>query len=102
MTNILDVDHMIDIFTAIKEGKEIQYRRISTSGWTDVDIKKIPNFEKYEYRVKPNSRKYRVGLFKNVYHYYTITMANDEQANLREKFDDTFVRWLSDWIEYKV
>lgn len=94
------IDNMLGVLEALKSGDKVEYRDWGGE-WYDLPENLIPNFSKFVYRIKTEQRKYRVGLFKNS-DYYTITMSSDDQAKLREEADESFVRWLTDWIEYKV
>lgn len=100
--NVSTYDHMINILTAIKEGQEVQYRDEDMGEWTLHDINELPRFVNYEYRIKPASNKYRVGLFMTKNGYHTLTVSSDGTADLREHNDPTFVKWLTDWVEYEV
>ena len=47
--NVSTYDHMIDILTAIKEGKEVQRRGKNEGDWILHDISELPKFVDYEY-----------------------------------------------------
>ena len=91
-----------DIVIAYMDGKQIQ-KKLSNNTWSNVplfDNQEIPlAFNNVsEYRIKSNTEKYRVALFKkNI----TLTSDNEEQSKVFEK-STNFVRWLTDWVEYEV
>lgn len=106
MNNTQIVEHRIKIMQAFLDNKKIQHRHDNgeVGGlWYDGPGPKspIPNFSLYEYRIKPEYKKYRVGLFMEK-DYYTLTVSDDGTANLREYKDPAFVKWLSNWVEYEV
>ena len=89
-----------DVIIAWAEGKDVQVRDEDNNCWLDVKVYcSAPSFnEDWEYRVKPPAKKYRVALFND----YTrvCTADNTEVASSYEK-EWSFVRWLTDWIEYE-
>ncbi len=101
--NVSTYDHMIDILTAIKEGKEVQRRGKNEGDWILHDISELPKFVDYEYRIKPKSNKYKVALFKDGKDFwYPMLVVNDEVAERVETDDNAFVKWLTDWVEYEI
>jgi hypothetical protein len=80
------------------DGTEIQVKSRSTGNWLDIHedahVLWIPH---NEYRVKPVTRKYRVGLFDGI----PLVAQDNKQA---AAFEDSIglIRWLTDWIEYEV
>lgn len=115
-TNLLnanDIDYMIGILNAVKEGIPIQY--LGPDGedglwingkWFDLEISGcsfIPDFKTDVYRIKPESHYYKVGLFKdNDFHYTMIFERNDEhEIKILEQKPD-FVKWLTGWVEYGI
>ena len=95
------IDHMREVLEALKSGKKIEFCD-SSGDWIDLPEDVIPNFSKIVYRIKPELPKYRVGLFNNHGDYYPMLVVNEEVANNTENDDSEFVRWLTDWTEYKV
>ncbi len=94
--------HMIEILSALESGKIIQFQDMS-GVWHDVEIENyVPNFETDEYRVKLETNKFRVGLYKTNNYYHTLTVSDDGTANLREHNDPAFIKWLTGWVEYEV
>lgn len=100
------IEHRIKILQAWNT-QEVQYRVpdefIIDGGKWYKGNQQIPNFEKYEYRIKPTPHYYKVGLFKENDFYYTMVFGrNDEQETkiLEQKPD--FVKWLTDWVEYGI
>ena len=94
------IDHMREVLEALKSGKKIEFCD-SSGDWSDLPEDVIPNFSKIVYRIKPEQRKYRVGLFNNSGDYYPMLVDNEEVVKDTEA-DPEFVRWLTDWIEYNV
>lgn len=106
MTNTEIVYHRIKIMQAFLDNKEIQHRHDNgeVGGlWYDGIGPKssIPNFELYEYRIKPELNRYRVGLFKENDFYYSLLFEDEVNAYNTVEFSPQFVRWLTDWIEYE-
>ena len=86
-----------DVIIAWAEGKDVQVRDEGTSRWYDVRGK-FPLFdEDKEHRIKPPAKKYRVALFND--HTSACTADNPKDASSYER-ERSFVRWLTDWIEY--
>ena len=80
--NNTDYDYMIEVLTALKDGKTIQVRRIKE--WYDIDINienYIPKFNDYE---------------------YTETVSDTEEENNLEKYFNYFQYWLTDWETYNI
>lgn len=89
-----------DVIIAWANGAEIEYRETSTSLWSWA---RMPCwYEDYEYRVKPPTKKYRVGLFKYPSVEAVVSVANSEHDAERYKENEYFVRWLTDWVECEV
>jgi hypothetical protein len=101
-----------ETIVAWASGKTIQYRGTTDdynkSQWIDFE-ELFFNTENVEWRIKPKikMRKCRVALFKvpEVDFYYT---KNDDGLGINdsgvEDFENSpsFVKWLTDWIEYEV
>jgi len=84
------------------EGKPIQYQNYLN--WFDLEEGESPNFETphVNWRIKPETRKYRVALLKELKagFYYT---ANDDGYGTEDlENSPNFVKWLTDWIVYEV
>ena len=89
-----------DVIIAWAEGKAVQVWDEGTSRWYDIKGK-FPLFnEDREHRIKPPAKKYRVALFESYTFIYTSTADTQEDADLYEK-ERSFVRWLTDWVEYE-
>ena len=87
-----------DVIIAWAEGKDVQVRDEGTNRWYDVRGK-FPRFnEDREHRIKPPAKKYRVAMFND--HTSVCTADNTKDASSYEK-ERSFVRWLTDWIEYE-
>ena len=89
-----------DVIIAWAEGKDVQVWDKLHSEWGDVATKSPTWREDWEYRIKPPAKKYRVALFKAGTEGYTSTADNQETSNGYE-VAYTFVRWLTDWVEYE-
>ena len=92
-----------DVIIAWAEGEDVQVRDEGTKRWYDV-VGSTPFFMGAKYRIKPPAKKYRVALFLNACAgdnetYISIT---NSQAG-KDTFEEapSFVRWLTDWIEYE-
>ena len=89
-----------DVIIAWAEGKDVQVWDEGAKCWCDV-VASIPFFMGDKYRIKPPAKKYRVVLFESdTSIYYTSTADTPEDASSYEK-ERSFVRWLTDWIEYE-
>jgi len=87
-----------DVIIAWAEGKDVQVWDEGEKCWFDVGAS-FPRFnETWKYRIKPPAKKYRVALFND----YTsvCTADNMKDASSYEK-ERSFVRWLTDWVEYE-
>lgn len=101
MNTAFDYDHMIEILTALKEDKDVQYRTGGVDDWILHNKDDLPKFHFYVYRIKPDVVRCKVGLFKDETN-FTYTDIIQEYAIRRCELDDaSFVRWLTDWIEYE-
>lgn len=101
MNNVYD--HMISIITALRDGKTIQYWNNGKDDWTDFDVRGLPGFNKFEYRIKPKEIHYRVALFKDENDsHYPMLITNNEVAEKIENDENDFVRWITDWVKYEV
>lgn len=100
------VEHRIKIMQAFLDNMKIQHQFKTGNAygqWYDGTGPKssIPNFELYEYRIKPELNQYRVGLFKQNDFYYSLLFEDEVNAYNTVEFSPQFVRWLTDWIEYE-
>ena len=90
-----------DLIKAWADGAEIQRWAESTKSWVDAEP---PSWnDALEYRIKPNTLKYRLALYEQqngspdksfVYVFYE-TMPDPTRAG-------GFVRWLTDWTEVEL
>ena len=88
-----------DVIIAWAEGKDVQVWDKTFRKWGDVPG--TPTWrEEWEYRIKPLTKKYRVALFKDDSYTCTSTADTQWRAETLEK-SPSFVRWLTDWIEYE-
>jgi len=94
------------------EGKTIQCRYKNTSiKWEDYNFECIPPFNNVdlEFRVKPNTVKYRLyldGLDGDIVDNISISVSSDNNLSKTviavESFNSSFIRWLTDWIELEI
>lgn len=89
-----------ELIKAWADGAEIQFFNYFTSSWKDLN-EPIWSDEN-EYRIKPQTIRYRVALLR--YDDGRVMTCNVEtevqEKSLREWHE--FVRWLTDWIEVEV
>ena len=90
-----------DVIIAWAEGKDVQVWDKNNERWCDM-VLADPNFRADKYRIKPPAKKYRVALFKDCTNgsIYTRTANTQEDADFLEAAP-SFVRWLTDWVEYE-
>lgn len=86
-----------EVIKAWADGKKVQVRRNADRPWEDVSD---PNwFNDKEYRVKPETVKYRVSLHKSsLGRMYTLS-ADNERDELEYSRCACFVKWLTEWQE---
>lgn len=96
-----------EFIVAFAEGKQLQVRVKSDKAWIDFDEKghagpwNASATRNIEWRIKPESRWYRVALYSANGQFWTSTVDN-QSGEAAEKSDDFFVRWLTDRTEYDV
>lgn len=92
-----------EVIKAWADGAIIQFRPQGTKWAWENCCNNNPNWlNNYEYRVKPQTQKYRVGLFRiNESHKTTCLFQQEASAQEAEKYHN-FIKWLTDWIEYEV
>lgn len=87
-----------EVIKAWADGAEIQVKVSGT--WST--IASYPTwYEDLEYRIKPQTIRYRVALCKYLNQFTTFSAENEIQANSIVT-SPGFVRWLTDWIEVEV
>ena len=90
-----------DVIIAWAEGEDVQIWDDRAKRWWGV---LTPSFyEDRKYRIKPPAKKYRVALFRFSNEdgsTYTASTDIQEEADKYEQHK-SFVRWLTDWIEYE-
>ena len=86
-----------DLIKAWADGAEIQQRHpVDPTYWEN--IAKFPSWsDNIEYRIKPNTIKYRVALFT----YNSLAVSNEVDAKYWEE-SYGFKRWVTDWQEVEV
>lgn len=91
---------------AFAEGKQLQWSAPDWEGWTDFNPKTDDgpwDDLSCKWRVKPESRWYRVALFKDANGKFW-TQSADSQTLDEEAFtmNEEFVKWLTDRVEYEL
>jgi hypothetical protein len=90
-----------DVIIAWAEGKAVQVRDEGTNRWYDVRGK-FPLFnEDREHRIKPPAKKYRVALFRRCNYEPLAVAANSSEVAKHYESKLSFIRWLTDWVEYE-
>lgn len=100
--NINELIELAEVAQALKEGKTVQY--LNVEQWVVLEPDHVFLPELYSYRVKPNTKKYR--LYLNKYPGGQVTMNVVEQGQ-GETFDienkSIFLRWIHfDWQEVEI
>jgi len=84
------------------DGKEIQVCNVTEQekkwrNYTDLEAL-TPNFNSlnYEWRIKPETLRYRVALMKSMTSskHWVMAFEQDKTEN-----DNDFVKWLTEWVE---
>ncbi len=94
-----------DILRAIADGhKEFESLSWENTWWSttvDAVLKHIDN-PSYKFRTKPKPKigRYRVALMFDIKSHSWTSISTSHDDTL-ENFD-TFVKWLTDWIEYEI
>jgi len=86
-----------ECIVAWAEGKKIQ-NKDELGEWIDTENPRW--FRNTEYRIKPNTKKFRVALNRENNHIWTIHCTTDEGAAMVES-NTYFHKWITDWIEYE-
>ncbi|SOD41350.1 hypothetical protein [Nitrosovibrio sp. Nv4] len=90
------------VIKAWADGAQIQIKE--RGKWVDYRIDSAPHWvPAMEYRVKPETLRYRVALHKQIHFggFFTGVVSNDDGAVVVEGCA-TFVRWLTNWVEVEV
>lgn len=91
---------------AFAEGKQLQWENVINGDWHDFDMETEDGpwaDMAVNWRVKPESRWYRVALFKDANGKFW-TQSADSQTLDEEAFtmNEEFVKWLTDRVEYEL
>ena len=88
-----------DLIKAWADGAEIQQRHpVDPTYWENIG--KFPSWsDNMEYRIKPNTIKYRLYLWQDSRGSAFVVSVNELEEPEQSKF---FVRWLGDWQEVEV
>ena len=90
---------------AQEDGQTIQYRLITEIDhpvWIDGPTHLHIQDDAYEYRVKPNTVRFRVALLTNTPIHTTTMSVNSAEHEELLLTSKQFVKWLSDWQEVEV
>ncbi len=95
------IDEMIEILTAIKTRKPVEYRKIDEPEvWFNlVDTTPI-DFSTYEYRLKLSTNRFRVAEMSRDSNTYLLIVYSDGVAKNTEENSHYFVKWCTGWVEY--
>ena len=92
------------VMLAAAEGKTIQYK--DNSKWVTKPTNEMKfNWEMNEYRIKPNTIKYRLALCLQPESMKHIIVCFENEEHLRtynNYYGDNFIRFLTDWIEVEI
>jgi hypothetical protein len=91
------------VIKAAADGATVQSRNKYSKEWSDWCLCVFPDFNlpDYEWRVKPQTLRYRVALMKGDTGLTTSVVNSEVVATAYEEFN-MFVRWLHDWQEVEV
>ena len=90
-----------DVIIAWAEGKDVQVWSPVNNRWEAVE-KRIPDFLEWnKYRVKPPAKNYRVALLRKLDEMPFVVAANSQATADSLETQPSFVRWLTDWVEYE-
>ena len=87
------------LIKAWADGAKIQYREHGDIPWKDTEPAWV---DRYQYRIKPKTVKYRVGLFLNTITGYSPTIVVTKETEKYYSSLPHFVKWISDWQEVEV
>lgn len=98
----IDYNHIFEILNAMKKGRQIEFEQYKNV-WCDLKAGDLPNFKYAKfYRIKPEVKKYRVGLMDSDIEDRFPIVVRSESAATELESDPDFIKWLSDWVEYEV
>ena len=103
MNSSIDYDHIIEIITAMKEGKQIEVEQYPNV-WEELKKEACPNLLKYSryYSIQKEMPRYKSALMRkygDVENFYVVSVTNIDSATNVEN-SNNFIKWLSDWIEF--
>lgn len=109
--NATQAKEWLPLIQALAEGKTLQ--RVTadidnhTAKWEDVGGAPFSQNQftsAHLYRIKPEPKKgwYRVGMFRNMLGNYAVAMVVNDSNELDFENGHSFVRWLTDRIEYEL
>lgn len=96
-----------DMITQWAKGANIQWSNDGKK-WFDSGTPRWDNNIFYRVKPDPVKRKVRVGLFKGntsdhlMVGHFTLTVTPDNENAFASDSNITFVKWLTDWLEYEV
>lgn len=95
------IDEMIEILTAIKTRKPVEYRLIDEPDiWINLTDSIPIDFTKYEYRLKLSTNRFRVAEMSRDSNTYLLIIYSDAVAKNTEENSHYFVKWCTGWVEY--
>jgi hypothetical protein len=94
------------VIKAWADGHKVQLKSESNGLWVDVEASSPRWLEDLQYRIKPNTIKYRNFLWKSVVcHSAEPTVLSVTEAEYADKPRESwegFIRWIGDWQEVEV
>lgn len=91
----MQIDEMIAVLTAAKEGKRIQYKRHEFNEWYDNNDSRW-NFEMFEYRVKPEPREWWAEIYSTNKKYGVLYPTKEEAHDRGYPYEIVHVREVID------
>lgn len=90
-----------EVIKAWADGKQIQFRWDDDGTWKDWKRDTPSFYPTCQYRIRPETIRYRVALCESPDGKWTMTQ-DDGGVGVDIEDDPTFARWLTDWIEVEV
>lgn len=90
-----------EFIKAWADGETIQYFNLAKQEWVDCAYNRPIWNSEDSYRIKPEKKWYRVALYRGTDSNWA-TCANSEPTEKEMEKQLSFVRWLTDRVEYDV
>lgn len=90
-----------EVIKAWADGAQVQIKG-PVGEWYDFVSSRPSWIVTSEYRVKPETLRYRVALFKREGDGYFVNDTTDQEQADRWGGYGHFIRWLTDWVEVEV